>query len=56
MLFPDPAVDAALRSSSGGLDGQETMVPVNLPVTDAVRVRTAVEPHAFKLSPDGLDR
>ena len=26
LLFPDPAVDAALRSSSGGLDGQETMI------------------------------
>ena len=28
MLFPEPSLDAALRSSSGGADGPETMVPV----------------------------
>jgi len=51
LLFPDPTVDAALRSSSGGLDGQETMKPVAVPVNDPLRARTAVEPRAFKALP-----
>ena len=29
LLFPDPTLDAALRSSSGAADGPETMVPVD---------------------------
>jgi diguanylate cyclase (GGDEF)-like protein len=51
LLFPDPAVDAALRSSSGGMDEPETMLPVSVPVTDAVRVRTSAEGHAFSALP-----
>ena len=30
LLFPDPTLDAALRSSSGAADGPETMVPVTV--------------------------
>ena len=51
LLFPDPAVDAALRSSSGGLDGQETMKPVSVPVNDSLRARTTMEPRAFSALP-----
>ncbi len=51
LLFPDPAVDAALRSSSGGFDGEETMVPVTIPVNDPLRARTAIEPRAFSALP-----
>jgi len=51
LLFPDPAVDAALRSSSGGLDGQETMKPVIVPVNDPLRARTTIEPRAFSALP-----
>ena len=51
LLFPDPTIDAALRSSSGGLEGQETMVPVVIPVRDPVRARTAIEPRAFNAVP-----
>ena len=51
LLFPDPEVDAALRSSSGGFDGQETMVPVTIPVNDPLRARTAIEPRSFSALP-----
>ena len=37
MLFPEPALDAALRSSSGGADGPETMVPVTVAIDDPLR-------------------
>ena len=53
LLFPDPAVAAALRSSSGGLEGPETMVPVTIPVNNPMRARTAVEPRAFSALPEG---
>jgi diguanylate cyclase (GGDEF)-like protein len=51
LLFPDPTVDAALRSSSGGLNGPETMIPVTIPVSDPLRARTAIEPRAFSALP-----
>ena len=51
LLFPDPAVDAALRSSSGGMEGQETMKPVNVPINDPLRARTTIEPRAFSALP-----
>jgi diguanylate cyclase (GGDEF)-like protein len=51
VLFPDPDVDAALRSSSGGMDGQETMVPVTISVKDPVRARSVIEPRAFHALP-----
>jgi diguanylate cyclase (GGDEF)-like protein len=51
LLFPDPNVDAALRSSSGGLAEPETMVPVTVPVNDPLRTRTAIEPRAFSALP-----
>ena len=37
MLFPEPSLDAALRSSSGGADGPETMVPVTVAIDDPLR-------------------
>jgi diguanylate cyclase (GGDEF)-like protein len=51
LLFPDPAIDTALRSSSGGLDKDETMVPVIVPVDDQLRARTTVEARAFSAVP-----
>jgi diguanylate cyclase (GGDEF)-like protein len=51
LLFPDPAVDAALRTSSGGLNGPETMVPVIIAVDDPLRARTALEARAFSALP-----
>ena len=51
--FPDPDVDAALRTSSGGVDGDETMVPVSVPVNDPLRARTALEARAFHATPEG---
>jgi diguanylate cyclase (GGDEF)-like protein len=51
LLFPDPGVDAAVRSSTGGLGGPETMQPLAVPVNDPLRARTAVEPRAFKALP-----
>jgi diguanylate cyclase (GGDEF)-like protein len=51
LLFPDPAVDAAVRSSSGGIDGPETMVALSIPVNDPLRERTAIEPRAFSALP-----
>ena len=51
LLFPDPGVDGALRSSSGGMDGEETMKPVNVPVNDPLRTRTTIEPRAFTALP-----
>ena len=39
MLFPEPSLDAALRSSSGGADGPETMVPVTVAPDDPLRVQ-----------------
>ncbi len=47
LLFPDPLIDSALRTSSGGRDGPESMVPVTVPVDDPLRARTAVEGRAF---------
>jgi len=51
LLFPEPDVEAAVRSSSGGLDGDETMVPVIVPVNDPIRARTVVEAGAFDAEP-----
>ncbi len=51
MLFPEPLLDAALRSSSGGADGPETMVPVTVSVDDSLRVRSAKEARAFSAMP-----
>jgi len=51
LLFPEPNVDAALRSSSGGLMGDETMMPVTVPVNDPMRLRTALEARAFNAQP-----
>ena len=51
MLFPEPSLDAALRSSSGGADGPETMVPVTVAPDDPLRVRTTSEARAFSALP-----
>ena len=51
LLFPDPTLDTALRSSSGGAAGPETMVPVTVPLADPLRVRTAREARAFSARP-----
>lgn len=51
ILFPEPKLDAALRSSSGGADGPETMVPVTVAADDALRVRTTREARAFSALP-----
>ena len=51
MLFPEPTLDAALRSSSGGPDGPETMVPVTVAADDSLRVRTTHEARAFSALP-----
>jgi diguanylate cyclase (GGDEF)-like protein len=51
MLFPEPTLDAGLRSSSGGAAGPETMVPVTVAADDALRVRTTREPRAFSALP-----
>jgi diguanylate cyclase (GGDEF)-like protein len=51
MLFPEATLDAALRSSSGGPDGPETMVPVTVSVHDSLRVRTTREARAFSALP-----
>jgi len=51
LLFPDPTADAALRSSSGGLEGPETMCPVTIAVDEPLRARTALEPRAFSALP-----
>jgi EAL domain-containing protein (putative c-di-GMP-specific phosphodiesterase class I)/GGDEF domain-containing protein len=47
LLFPDPASDAALRSSAGGVAGPETMTPQVVPAGDALRSRTRHEHGAF---------
>ncbi|MEO8437525.1 MAG: EAL domain-containing protein [Chloroflexota bacterium] len=51
LLFPAPELDTALRSSSGGADGPETMVPVTISPDDALRVRTTREARAFSARP-----
>ena len=51
MLFPEPSLDAALRSSSGGADGPETMVPVTVATDDSLRLRTTSEGRAFSARP-----
>jgi diguanylate cyclase (GGDEF)-like protein len=53
LLFPDPSIEAALRSSSGGAAGPETMVPVSIPVDDPLRARTALEARPFFGRPGG---
>jgi diguanylate cyclase (GGDEF)-like protein len=47
LLFPDPTIEAALRSASGGVDGPERMVPVSIAVDDPLRSRTALEARPF---------
>jgi len=51
MLFPEPALDAGLRSSSGGSGGPETMVPVTVATDDTLRMRTTSEGRAFSALP-----
>jgi diguanylate cyclase (GGDEF)-like protein len=51
MLFPEPSLDAALRSSSGGASGPETMVPVTVATDDSLRLRTTSEARAFSALP-----
>ena len=51
LLFPDPELDAALRTSSGGVSGPETMVPVTVAVDDPLRLRTSREGRAFGALP-----
>src|SRR5262245_14174683 len=51
LLFPDPSIEAALRSSSGRTDGPETMVPVSISVDDPLRARTALEARPFFARP-----
>ncbi len=51
LLFPDPIGDGAIRSSAGGASGDETMVPVAIPVHDALRTRIKTERAAFQASP-----
>ena len=51
LLFPDPTLDAALRSSSGLTGGPETMVPVTVAADDHLRVRASREGRAFSALP-----
>ncbi len=51
LLFPDPTLDTALRSSSGAVAGPETMVPVTVAVDDPLRARTSREGRAFSAIP-----
>jgi diguanylate cyclase (GGDEF)-like protein len=51
MLFPEPSLDAGLRSSSGGTGGPETMVPVTVATDDTLRMRTTSEGRAFSALP-----
>ena len=51
MLFPEPSLDAGLRSSSGGSGGPETMVPVTVATDDTLRMRTTSEGRAFSALP-----
>ena len=51
LLFPDPQLDAALRSSSGSVGGPETMVPVTVAADDALRVRASREARPFSALP-----
>ncbi len=51
LLFPDSTLDQALRSSSGGPAGVETMVPVLIDPTDPLRARTVTEARAFHALP-----
>ena len=54
LLFPDPLLDTALRSSSGGINGSETMVPVSIPIDDPLRLRTAGDGRAFSALPSRI--
>ena len=51
LLFTDPLLATALRSSSGGAAGTETMVPVEVATDDPLRARTAREGRAFSALP-----
>jgi diguanylate cyclase (GGDEF)-like protein len=51
ILFPEPAVDTSLRSSSGGANGPETMVPITIAPDDSLRVRTTRSARAFSALP-----
>jgi diguanylate cyclase (GGDEF)-like protein len=51
LLFPDPLLDAALRTSSGAAGGSETMVPVTVATDDMLRIRTSREGRAFSAHP-----
>ncbi len=51
LLFPDPLAEAALRSSAGGADGAESMLPVVVPVDDPLRARVRQEHAAFQARP-----
>ena len=51
LLFPDPLVGTALRSSSGGAAGSETMVPVDVPTADPLRARASREGRPFGALP-----
>ena len=53
LLFPDPAADAAVRSSSGAAAGPETMVPVTIATDDPLRARTMIETRPFFGRPSG---
>ena len=51
LLFPDPTLATALRSSSGAADGPETMVPVTVEIDDPLRSRISREGRAFSARP-----
>ena len=53
LLFPESGNEAALRTTSGGADGPETMVPVTIPIDDPLRARTAIESRPFFGLPGG---
>ncbi|HEU5224442.1 MAG TPA: EAL domain-containing protein [Actinomycetota bacterium] len=53
LLFPDPAGESAVRSSSGAVAGPETMVPLTIPTDDPLRARTAIESRPFFGRPNG---
>jgi diguanylate cyclase (GGDEF)-like protein len=51
LLFPDPLLGTALRSSSGAAGGPETMVPVTVATDDPLRSRISREGRAFSARP-----
>jgi diguanylate cyclase (GGDEF)-like protein len=53
LLFPDPAGESAVRSSSGAVLGPETMIPVTIPTDDPLRARTGIESRPFFGRPNG---